>query len=67
MTATMRNAVYIARQYLRGHDEKAFWNLDAGLRLTAHEAAMKCYQAEPSARLQSRLSDYRLEKAMGLR
>ncbi|MGL4754373.1 MAG: hypothetical protein ACRCXB_18525 [Aeromonadaceae bacterium] len=67
MNETMKNAVYIARQYLRGHNEDAFWSLDANLRRAAHEVAMKCHQPEPGANLQSRLSGYRLEKLFGVR
>lgn len=66
MIVNMRKAVYIARQYRRGHDPDSFWCLDANIRRIAHEIAMKCYQAEPHADLQARLADYRLEKIFGL-
>lgn len=66
MIVNIRKAVYLARQYLRGHDSNSFWCLDANMRRIAHEIAMKCYQVEPSADLQARLADYRLEKIFGV-
>ena len=61
-TATLKEAVYAARQFLRDDKSVRFWGIEPELRIAALGVALKCKRVEDGDPLHSRLSDYKIMK-----